>query len=223
MSFFWYISTTKVDALSQQYSRNMLDVFRGLSIKLKSPVAEADLTLAPPQPDLIKRLRRIEQKVISDAQPPPFSTLRDSVPLPPFFSFRGPGARMVNDEEFWLATHSGEVALVLVGAARNTLSTTPQRPLLSPTVDPLGTVLRRANEPSLSPYDADTDEIDVSCSYAWQAVMRHNGQHKLALPIVTGLAVSVASVNAKPAQVRRTGIAGIRHLVIGTPLFVEQI
>ncbi|MEU3945081.1 hypothetical protein [Streptomyces sp. NPDC029526] len=85
--------------------------------------------------------------------------------------------------------------------------------------DPFRAITEKAEEAS-SPVH---DDLPGACSYAWQAVMRVNGQNAANLPTVQGIAVTVAVVDAQRQQVRRAGIGGIRQVVVGTPLFVEQM
>ncbi len=167
----------------------------------------------------MSEVRRLEKRIAEDVAPLDFECLgaQEDV-LPPFFYFHTPAARLVNEQQFWVAGHVDGVALVLVGAARHATGTFTSTRGLSPSIDPLRAITEKAEEVS-QPIRAD---LRGACAYAWQAIMRTNGQSGIQLPAVTGIAVTVAVVDAHRQQIRRAGIDGIRQVVVGTPLFVEQ-
>jgi hypothetical protein len=217
MSMYWYVSTAKVDLLSQQH-RNALAAIKELAVKLKSPVAEAELRLAVPDPVLLAKLRQVENKIIKEADPPSFDVAADEDPPPAYIMFDIPGARLVSADELWLAGHANGVALVLVGAAKHSFGGVTQQSDMSPSIDPLGAIVQLAsgNQSFLS------GPADAAASYAWSTIMRHNGQNKVRLPAVSGLAVTIGVVPAYRSQIRRAGIPDIEKVVVGTPLYIVQ-
>lgn len=216
---YWYVSTAKVGLLFQQYHRSALDVVKELAFKLKSPVAEAELRLAMPDPTLVKKLNAVERKIRKECDPPAFDALVNDEALPAYFTFDISGARLVNKGEFWLAGSANGVALVLVGASAHSFGGAPQKPRLSPSIDPLGAIIQQASgRPSFKGFS----QIDAAASYAWTTIMSHNGQNKIRLPQVTGLAVTIGVMPAYRPQIRRAGITGIEKIVVGTPLYIVQ-
>jgi hypothetical protein len=214
---YWYVSTAKVDLLSQQH-RNALAAIKEFSVKLKSPVAEAELQLATPDPVLLKKLRLVERKIEKDAKPPSFDIAANEEPPSAYVTFDIPAARMVNASEFWLAGHANGAALVLVGATKHSFGQSAESPGMSPSIDPLGAIVQLAsgNESYL------TGPTDAAASYAWSTIMQHNGQNKVHLPAVSGLAVTIGAVTAYRAQTRRAGIPAIEKVLVGTPLYIVQ-
>ncbi|MFE9658912.1 DUF7019 family protein [Streptomyces sp. NPDC005955] len=219
MSFFWYVSRSKLELLTEQYDKSVLDSFRGLALKFKTPVAEAELRFTNAGPGLVSEVRRVEKRIVQDTAPLDFECLStEEAQLPPFFLFDTPAARLVEERGFWVAGHVGGAALVLVGAARHATGAFSSPSALSPSVDPLRAITEKAEGDSAR-VGAD---LGGASSYAWQAIMRTNGQNKIPLPTVRGIAVTVAVVEAQRQQIRRAGIPGIQRLVIGTPLHIEQ-
>jgi hypothetical protein len=217
MNMYWYVSTAKVDLLSQQH-RSALAAVKELAVKLKSPIAEAELRLAMPDPVLLGKLRRVEDKIIKEAGPPSFDVAADEDPPPAYVMFDIPAARMVSTDEFWLAGHANSVALVLVGAAKHSFGGGSQQSDMSPSIDPLGAIVQLTSGSE----SFRSGPADAAASYAWSTIMRHNGQNKIRLPTVYGLAVTIGVVPAYRPQIRRAGIPDIEKVIVGTPLSILQ-
>jgi uncharacterized protein DUF7019 len=213
---YWYISTTKVTQLSERYQRGALE---DLAVRLKVPVAEAEVRLSMPDRGLVKKLRKVERKLEKEFRPPGFATLTEHETPPPYFSFRVPGARLANEREFWVAGFAGGVALVLVGASHHAFGGPPRPPLMSPSMHPLRTIANYAAE------DPGDSRVHRSVTYAWSAIMGRDGQDRVRLPEVSGLAVTIGVSPADQYEVARakvTGAGDITTVVIGTPLFILQ-
>ena len=217
MSMYWYVSTAKIDLLSQQH-RNALAAIKDFAVKLKSPVAEAELRLVVPDPVLLTKLRQAENRIVKEANPPSFDVAANEDPPPPYIMFDIPGARMINKDEFWLAGHANGVALVLVGAVKHSFGGVNQQSDMSPSIDPLSAIVELAS----GSQSFLSGPADAAASYAWSTIMRHNGQNKLRLPAVSGLAVTIGTVPAYRSQIRRAGIPDIEKVIVGTPLYIVQ-
>lgn len=189
-------------------------------MKLKTPVVDAEMRFQQPDARTAGRLRRVEHELGRELELPAFEEIRLGEPLPRFFRFEGSGARLVTDNEFWIASHIETAALVLVGASRHAMhGASGANQAMSPSADPLGAIVDAAEEaPSVR-----HSGMEAKCSYAWQVILRHSDQHRITVPRIRGIAVTTACVAADRAQIRRAGVAGIERLVVGTPLFVEQI
>lgn len=87
----------------------------------------------------------------------------------------------------------------------------------SPSADPLGALAQ-----GFPGENEQAGRISESLSYAWQHVMRQAESAGAVLPQVNGLAVFSGLYPATRSQVRRSGIEGVTHLAIGSPIYVEQ-
>lgn len=218
---YWYISASKITQLSERFQRSALEE---LAIRLKLPVAEAEVRLSMPDQGLVKKLRKVERRLEKEFRPPGFAGLSTDATPPPYFSFRVPGARMVNDLEFWVAGVAGEVALVLVGASYNAFGGPPREPFMSPSLNPLRTIVSYVQSVPAR-RSGEAERLERSATYAWGHVMRYDGQDRVRLPEVSGLAVTIGVLAASQHEVTRAAVTGtgdITTLVIGTPLFIEQ-
>jgi hypothetical protein len=198
--------------------RSALSWLSALELKIKPPIVEAGVTLVQPQASTVKKLRRVERRITKKDNPFPFQSVPSLASVPPIFRFHGPGAKLVSGDDFWLASYKDDVALILVGSMSNAYGSTPSGPRLSPSINVLEAIQTAAGSPS-----APGDSVEAASSYAWQAILRSNGQKDRQLPTVTGLAFCETFAHVNKAQIRRAGIAGIEHIVIGSPLFIEQV
>ena len=213
MRLFWYVSRTKLRSLVDRSEANEL-----LTID-RSPRAAAVTS----DHDRCSELPALEQRLASDTTIPEVDELDVTSP-PLFFRFEGPSGRLIQDGHFWLATVCGDTAVLLVGSAANCFGGQPvELCAISPSADPIGAVnavfsdSKAAREPSA---------FSGSISYAWGAILRRSLAEAASLdslPRTRGAAVYAGSLDAVTSGIQR-GYGGIiRRVVIGSPLFVEQI
>jgi hypothetical protein len=221
MSYFIYISDSKLDILSQEHGKRIRDIFETAGVTLRAPFVEGRIAVTRAQPHRIALLRRVEKRITKEMKPPNFSVLREGMELPPFVSFALPLARLITSEAFWCAGLTDETGLLLAGSSNNAVGTAISPPKIGVSIDPIGAIATAARREAVGPkFDAHLSE---SSSFVWQDVYRHNDQDSISLPLMRGLAVTTTVVKSSRAQTRRTKLGPVARLVICTPLFIEQI
>ncbi len=212
----WYISRQKVEALRQSYGASKLYWLKELSIKLKSPFAEASASVRPDQ-SLHDDIEKIRSKLIAESNISSFPNLSDESP---FFSFTGRAHRAVDRGAYWIILFADSAALLLGGSASNAIGTpTKETCDISPSLNPIGSVqVAFADERS----PEQVESISSSCSYVWQAIARPVRTEWQTLPLVEGVAVYGGTFPARRSQFRRAGFDSIERIVIGSPIYVRQ-
>jgi hypothetical protein len=216
--YYWYVSANKVEALDRSTGHSFLEWVKEITVRLKTPFLEADVPLQT-HADAVSHLGRVTRKIEEELDPPEYATL-DGTEIPPrFFRFSGRAAHSVDTEAFWLAAASPPNALLLAGSAANVLHAGGGTPAqISPTADPIGAVKRAFQETAGGDRGAVT--TPQACSYIWDEVSKTTAG-MLTVPQVRGLAVFAAIMAVPPSG--SASELGIERLVLGTPLFVEQV
>jgi Family of unknown function (DUF7019) len=217
MRVLWYISKTKVDAYAGDEHRWTDRV--GGHLRLGLPLVSVEAEVAgQPDPDLVRKLERLERRAASDPAVPTASAIGPDPPR--LFRFEGRSARIVYDDTFWVAAVDGSAAVLLTGWAGNAIGATPVTPsAISSTEDPMAAVEELAR-------GSVGDRTAVSISDSWATIFR-DGTHLLAaaaLPRASGLAVYAGWQHADDDAIATSGwTEPIDRVVVGSPIFVEQI
>jgi hypothetical protein len=214
MNIYWYISKAKLDLLKDQ-SPGVMHAIK-VQLSLKIPFVSGSLSGTAPS-RLVKDLQRIIKRLKAGHEIKSFADLGETE-SPTVISFEGNAARQISDDVFWLAMERGKSGLLLAGSAAFAIGAPPKAEhLLSPSADPVGAVkaaFKKDHEPPNSP-------LSARLSYAWQALMSESLEG--ALPRVSGLAVFARTVKSERSQIRRIGKGNVRRIVVGSPIYVEQI
>jgi hypothetical protein len=221
MSYFIYISDSKLDLLSQDSGKRIRDIVESVGVTLKAPFVEGKIDLVRAQPRRIETLRRVERHITKEMKPPAFSALREGMALPPFISFSLPLARLITRKAFWCAGSESETALLLAGSSHNAIGTAMPLSEIGVSIDPIGAIAYAAEHGAAEL--KGQSRLSQSSSFVWQSVYRHNDQDTITLPLMRGLAVTTAVVKSNAAQTRRAKVEAVSRLVICTPIFIEQI
>jgi len=123
-----------------------------------------------------------------------------------FFEFYGPTARLIQDEQFWVATLDIDSAILLAGSATHCIGgSNPVSKAVSPSADPLGSI------ESLLSHDSASEQFVNNLSYIWAIVVSESMQRLgglSALPYAKGIAISAGWAKSDPAQIRESGYEG---------------
>jgi hypothetical protein len=207
---FWYISTGKISALRG----GKVAALEKIEIKIKLPWMETS-TSSKFNTSLVRDLEAVERDLDKRADIYRFEELKAGE-TPVIFKFEGPAARMIHDDKYWVTIDVGTTALLLAGSASNAvLAGAEADTKLSPSVDPVGAVTESF---IIGGVPQSKSEI---LSYAWQEIRRELSG--LALPRVKGFGFFAGSCTASKRQMRRAGYDHLTLLVVGSPIFIEQI
>ncbi len=141
---------------------------------------------------------------------------------PPLFTFEGPAGRLADSEVLWFAGVGDGVGFLLAGSAANAVARVSEQPgMLSPSADPVGTVQRF--------FDARADlgrDPDMA-AYVWATVLSSTAQAGglSAAAWVRGVAVYAGRIAIDPSsrRIEDSKAATVRNLLIGSPMWAEQI
>ena len=210
---YWYVSASKVKALTSA-GRNPI---RSLGLKVSAiGVAEAEVQMGfdATQERALKRLRK---RLDDDPGVRPATEL----PAAPtgIFSFSGPVSRALIDGGYWLAVAQSPMAVLLVGSRTNAVGGLPGEGVdFSYSVDPV-----EAARQAFEGEGSESPELGSRLGYGWQQVMRHTSADGAVLPSVRGLAVFAGLYPMNEWVSKTTGIQELTSLVLGSPIYVEQI
>jgi hypothetical protein len=214
---FWYISDDKFESFKERPSW-----IRRLN--KKAQLGKAGFVVGvelPPAPEMtrVELVRKNERRLAQEA-----TSLADAAggDAPRLFMFAGAAVRHVEKGVLWIAGFGDGICFLLVGSASNAIGTplaqSSEQEVFSPTVDPLGTIQRFfSHEQSTAP--------DGPADYLWSAVaatqMQFGGFG--AAPRVAGIAQYAGRTDVANWLAKQADVEGASSLVIGSPLFVEQV
>lgn len=219
MDIYWYISKAKLDLLKDQSPGFLSGITAQLSFKL--PFVSGSVS-GTDQPRLVKDLQRVIKRLKADCEIKPYGELGETE-SPIVMAFEGNAARQISSDVFWLAMEQGDTGLLLAGSAGFAIgaSVKPDR-ALSPSADPVGAVKAAfMNDDELNSSTGARMPLSSSLSYAWQGLMSESLEGSL--PRVSGLAIFARTVRSEKSQVHRIGKDSIRRIVVGTPIYVQQV
>jgi hypothetical protein len=211
---YWYISKAKLDILKEAAP----SFLSGVAVKLEFKLPFVGGSLSGTQTSgLINDLKRVIKSLEAQQTIKNYEELTDDE-APVFVRFEGEAMRRVDGAEFWLAMERKESALLLAGSAGYAIGQPAKSEGgLSPSVDPVHAIKAAFGK------DARTGNLSGSLSMAWRDILRDASSSGGTLPRVEGLAVFAMSVAADHETMRRAGLARIKRIVVGTPLYVRQI
>jgi hypothetical protein len=214
---YWYISRAKIEYLRESLELSQRRWLKDLSIKLKSPFAEASAALNLDS-SFLQQTERIAERLSNDPKTAVFPNFSQCY-LTPFFSFTGHAQRSVDSGAYWIALLEGETALLLAGSISNALGAPPEKSAISPSVDPLGAV-NLAFAEARTPEEGAT--VGSRCGYVWQALVEPVWRDWRALPIVEGIAVYGGLFSGDIACLDDDKPEKISRIVVGSPVYVRQ-
>lgn len=215
MPVYWYISKAKLDLLKDESPGFFARITAKLEFKL--PFVSGSL-FGTADSSLIRDLKSVIKALHSEQTIKHYHELSDDE-APVMVQFEGPAVRHVEGEEFWIAMEHNDTALLLAGSAGYAIGypVKTESRIFSASVDPVGAFLAAFEK------DVSSGSLSSSLSYAWQDIMQDALSSGGALPKVAGLAVFARSLAADKQVMKRVGRGRIRRLVIGTPLYVQQV
>jgi len=210
---YWYVSREKLDALQLEFGSG--GPFKELSVKLKAPFIEAKTDV------------NLDKSLFSDAvkignafrQSATAASALSNAGSKPFFWFTGRAYKAVESGVYYVVLKEDPFALILAGSPTNTIGARPQSTSeVSASADPVGRIgkLFEQQRP-----DMIGEDIRFSCTYVWATLARKVGDNWGALPKVEGLAVYGAAFPAHRGHL--DGFETIDQLIIGSPIFVQQL
>lgn len=220
VNLYWYVSRAKLDLLAQQAP----GFFTGVKAKIgfKLPLLSGSLEGTEPS-RTAEDLERVVKRLKSQNDILAFSDLAES-DWPTLFSFEGPAVRQISDGVFWLAMERDKCGLLLAGSAASAIGSPMKSDgTFSPSADPLAAIKAVFNDtdPNSSSFDGTSVSLSGSLSYAWRTFMADASEGTL--PKATGLALFARRVKADRAQMRLIQKDYITNLIIGSPLFIQQV
>lgn len=232
---YWYISKTKLDMLKNGHFNSGPEWIQELSIKVSLGSAEVQASIAPSNNDIIS-LERLVSVLERKYDISSFEQV-DQKSNSPFISFSGMASRLIDQEMFWVALRKEKSALLMVGSTSHVIgSNIEAKRSITPSVRPLQMVELAFGKRTLSPSsdhfeievppeikDHMMERIDESCAYIWSSVYGRNLKNKMMLPRVNGLAVLAGTLRVKRQIMGRHGHSGITHIVVASPIYVQQI
>ncbi len=222
MNIYWYISKAKLDMLKEQKPGFLNGISANVSFKL--PFVTGSLSGAE-RPRLVDDLRRVVKSLKSQPDIKSFDDLGPGE-TPLLVQFQGPALRHVQDEVFWLASYGNHAALLLAGSAGFAIGgAAASGRSLSPSADPVSAIKAAfaQDDPAGGGFGGVGIGLSGRLSYAWQELIRAADEASGPLPKAGGIAFFARSVVADKSQMQRVGKAHLETLVIGTPLYVEQL
>ena len=212
---YWYVSETKVSALVSQHRRGP---FSRVRIKVGALGAEVEAE-AEATGDLSRghdrNLAKLRKHLDRDPSIASFDELTEPGAL---FRFSGPAASAMSAGRFLLALRGDRHALSLVGSSGNVLGQVREHVMISPSAMPAMAAATFSSGP-----EGPAEVTGTHLSYEWQLVARRAGGGKAILPSVTGYAVFAGMYPASKQHLRRAGAGHLTHIVVGSPIYVEQI
>jgi hypothetical protein len=213
---FWYVSRSKIEALRDDYGSPGPRRLKDISLKLKSPFAEAGATLDLDR-SIYRDVEQIAANLIKAPETESFPRLSADHPTP-FFSFVGPARRSIDSGAYWIALFKDKTALLLAGSISNAVgaSTRKSDDAISPSADPIGTI-----EVAFGEGRSAEDKVSVGsmCAYIWQTIVEPVRADWHTLPAVEGMAVYGGMFSA---EMNLEDVGEINKIVIGTPVYVRQ-
>lgn len=221
---FWYVSRAKLEALGA-HGGSWRDRLGGKA-RLGFGAAGVEVGLDPigsGNPRIARAVARAESKIEQEEE----VVAAEDVPrrgAVRYFRWAGPSARAtVHDAEegiFWTAAVCGEVGVLLVGSLANAIGST-QAVAFSPSVDPVGAVKQMFDTSLLTPA-SHSEQYQAFAVYGWAQVMDSGLGDLASLPHTSGIA-QYAGGREVESPVGLAKELGIRHLVVGSPIWVEQV
>lgn len=212
---FWYISKNKVDLLREMLTAP-LPLLSSLAIKLKVPWVEAETKWDMSEPSSIATIPNLADAINLRYNIKPYEQLGPGE-SPTLVLFKGAATRVIQKSKFWVAMHEGTSSLLLAGSSSNVIGgLDAEKDVISPSVNPI-----EAIENAFRGVD-DESTLPKVLSFAWQSIWRTQSD-ATALPLVWGLAVFAGRFPANKAEMRRAGKRDITEMIVGSPVFIQQI
>jgi hypothetical protein len=141
---------------------------------------------------------------------------------PLFFEFHGPAARLRQDGQFWIASLEGRTEILLTGSANHCIGgPNPVASVISPTADPIGSM-----QSLLSHFhETENTQLAFQLTYIWATIVSNSKIGEFgSLPRTKGIAIFAGATKCDSAQIQCSRYDGdIDQIVVGSPLFVEQV
>lgn len=227
MRFFWYLSRIKLDHLLSQQETGFDALKAGLAnlVKAEIKVSIVSVGLERKSSELdnkqIRALEKIEKK-LRDAGAVGSIGHYQSGRQPLFFEFHGPTARLIQDGQFWVATVDGKTAVLLAGSAAHCIGVPhPGANVISPSIDPIGSMQSLLSSHS----EAEDTQLANNLSYIWATIVSNSSVGEVgSLPRTRGIAIFAGATKYDSAQIESSVYdAEIDQIIVGSPLFVEQV
>jgi hypothetical protein len=210
-----YVSKQKVSQLADEQRTFPSGVISKLALKLSFV---SRWLSGRSNSSMLSDLKRLVPKLQSEFDIRGVENAVESKTSPVFVSFEGSAARHTADGVFLLALESPRVALLLAGSASNAIGSGNANAEISPSADPVRSVLRVCGKDESEDVDASSE-----LSYVWRSLMQSSIDSGATLPRVEGIAVLTARLPASHGQMERVDRGRIKSLVVGTPLYVRQV
>lgn len=210
MNFYWYISGQEVDMLHQNLSKNWWANFP-LKFNIKTPWFDLERSQADAQTQSIKNLTKVVKKIEAKGELVPFENIEQEAPL--FFSFRGAGIKLVEDDLVLVAIVQKNHVLLLTGAATN---------LVGNKVETLKLGASNSLVKSLKNTWSEQGGItDGSINEVVAELLKRAEGH--VFPTITGVATFTSKLTAKTTTFKKIKRPELQAIIVGNPLYIEQV
>jgi hypothetical protein len=144
---------------------------------------------------------------------------------PQLFTFEGPSGRLADSGVLWFAGAGDGVGFLLVGSITNAIAQVQEQPGALASADPVNTV-QRFFESRFEPR-ADSGQDSRMAAWVWWTVESSTARAGglAAAPWVAGIALYAGRIDIDPSSEwpENSDTAAIQNLVIGSPIWVEQV
>ena len=241
--WFWYLSPQKIETLKKPVKGwgFLKERFGSLEIQAGVPWAKLS-SKAVADASVLRSLEAVEKEIMQDHEPPSVNEIGNDTPI--FFTFTGEAGRIVLRESyrgqegecvFLLIGIQNKTGVILLGSGANIVASASPRPrFVNPSVDPVGALLVLVDTESgtlgVDGYPragiargASHLSLEERLLFSFAAAAIEIKQ-KTFLQRVHALAVFTRSISVDGRQtIDGLDIPDIEKLVIGSPVYVEQL
>ncbi|HAS44030.1 MAG TPA: hypothetical protein DCS93_26365 [Microscillaceae bacterium] len=210
MNFYWYIAEQEVNMLHQNLAKNWWDSFP-LRLSVKTPWFDIEGSKSDVNAQNIKNLQKVVKKIEKQGELLGFENIDQEAPL--FFGFEGAGIKLIEDDVVLVAIIKQDQALLLTGAAAN---------LVGAKIETIK--MQESNSLIRSIKNTWNEQEGISAGTVNEVVtelLKQASEH--VFPKVRGLATFTSKQTAQAAAFKKIKRPEIRNIVIGNPLYIEQV
>jgi hypothetical protein len=240
--WFWYVSTTKISSLKRPAKGWSLLRQRLRTAELQAGVPWAKLsTHGLPDTSVIESLESVEREIQRDHGLPATDEIASHDPVPLFLQFEGYAGRLILRESYkgnegecvlLVAGTQGRTGVLLLGSGSHVVGSTAPRPrMVNPSIDPVGALLvlldRQAFNTGFTRAGIARDADDLSpeecVSYSFSAALEEIQRSSFTYRVRALLVASVVTPYRRPGLIQRVGDPGFDRVIVGSPIYVEQL
>ena len=210
MNFYWYISGQEVDMLHENLTKNWWESFP-LKLNFKTPWFDLEGSKADENAQTIRNLQKVVKKIEQKDGLVAFEAIEQEAPL--FFSFQGAGIKLVEDDAVLVAIAKQNQVLLLTGATANLVGAKVETPKLRESNTLIKSLKHAWNE--------EEDIADGTVNEIVAELLKQASDH--VFPTIKGLATFTSKLKTQPAAFKKIKRPEITSIVVGNPLYIEQV